>query len=90
MKTMLDLPAGLLDEAVRDGKRGTKTATIILALQELILREKCLRVGINEVGIPDLAIAQHADRLDIPLFSLDGHVPRGAGISELRLWPLSV
>ena len=52
------------------------------------LQEKCLRAGINKVGIPDLAIAQHAIRLDIPLFSLDGHFPLVAGISELRLWPV--
>ena len=52
MKTTLDLPDGLLDEAVRAGKRGTKTATIILALQELIRREKLSRLQSMRGSMP--------------------------------------
>ena len=36
MKTTLDLPANLLDEAMRVGKCGTKTATIIRALEQMV------------------------------------------------------
>lgn len=52
MKTTLDLPDGLLDEAVRIGKRGTKTATIVLALQELIRREKLARLQSMRGSMP--------------------------------------
>ena len=40
MKTTLDLPADILDEAVKASGEKTKTATIVLALQNLIRREK--------------------------------------------------
>ena len=51
------------------------------------LQERCIRAGINKVGVPDLVIAQHAMRLGVPLFSLDRHFALVAGISELKLWP---
>jgi hypothetical protein len=37
------------------------------------MQETCLRNGINKVGIPDLIIAQHAERNGLSLFSLDKH-----------------
>ena len=36
MKTTLDLPVNLLEEAMRVGKCGTKTATIIRALEQMV------------------------------------------------------
>lgn len=37
------------------------------------MQTKCLRKGINKVGIPDLLIAQHAIRNELQLYSLDKH-----------------
>ncbi|MBN2703643.1 MAG: PIN domain-containing protein [Pontiellaceae bacterium] len=37
------------------------------------LQVKCLRSGINKVGIPDLMIAQNAMQHDAALYSLDKH-----------------
>ncbi len=52
-----------------------------------LMQEKCLRAGINKVGVPDLMIAQHAIQLDVPLFSLDRHFSLLSTITELKLWP---
>ena len=51
------------------------------------LQEKCLKAGINKVGIPDLMIAQEAMRLGVPLFSLDRHFALIATVSHLQIWP---
>ena len=51
------------------------------------LQEKCLRAGINSVGIPDVIIALHSKGLDIPLFSIDRHFRLLAPLCGLRLWP---
>lgn len=51
------------------------------------LQEKCLRDGVNNVGIPDLAIALHAKNLGVPLFSLDRHFKLIAPLCGLSLWP---
>lgn len=40
MRTTLDLPEELLHEAMKLSRTGTKTAVIILALQELIRKSK--------------------------------------------------
>jgi len=40
MKTTLDLPEDILDEAVKVSHEKTKTATIVLALQNLIRQAK--------------------------------------------------
>ena len=40
MKTTLDLPEELLDEAMKVTRTGTKTGVIILALQELIRKSR--------------------------------------------------
>lgn len=40
MRTTLDLPEPLLLEAMKLSKSGTKTQTIILALEELVKRSK--------------------------------------------------
>lgn len=51
------------------------------------LQEKCLRAGVNNVGIPDLVIALHAKGLDLPLFSVDRHFRLIAPLCGLRIWP---
>lgn len=53
MKTTLDLPADLLDDAMRAGKCATKTATIVLALKELVRREKVARLRSMRGSMPD-------------------------------------
>ena len=40
MRTTLDLPENLLDEAMKITRTGTKTGVIILALRELIRKSK--------------------------------------------------
>ena len=40
MRTTLDLPEELLDEAMKITRTGTKTGVIILALRELIRKSK--------------------------------------------------
>ena len=40
MRTTLDLPEDLLDEAMKITRTGTKTGVIILALRELIRKSK--------------------------------------------------
>lgn len=40
MRTTLDLPENLLDEAMKLTSTRTKTAVIVLALEELIRKEK--------------------------------------------------
>ena len=51
------------------------------------LKEKSLRAGVNNVGIPDLVIALHAKGLDLPLFSVDRHFRLIAPLCGLRIWP---
>lgn len=40
MKTLIELPDGLIEEAMRMSKQNTKVATIKKALQDMINREK--------------------------------------------------
>ncbi len=40
MRTTLDLPEKLLNEAMKKTRTGTKTGVIVLALQELIRKSK--------------------------------------------------
>ena len=52
------------------------------------LQIKCLKHGINKVGLIDLIIARQAIDLDLPLFTLDKHFSLIAKIEpELKLWP---
>ena len=46
---------------------------------------KCLRSGINGIGIPDLMLAQNAKQNDCQIYSLDNHFKRMKGILELEL-----
>ena len=56
MKTTLDLPVNLLEEAMRVGKCPTKTGTIILALEQLIRREKIARLRKFRGRMPDFKL----------------------------------
>ncbi|EKD92748.1 MAG: hypothetical protein ACD_28C00344G0001 [uncultured bacterium] len=47
---------------------------------------KCLKSGINGVGIPDLIIAQNAIQNDVPLCSLDGHFFQIASKIKLKIF----
>ena len=56
MKTTLDLPVNLLDEAMRAGKCPTKTATIITALERMVRSAKLARLQQMRGTMPDFAI----------------------------------
>ena len=47
---------------------------------------KCIKVGINGVGIPDLIIAQNAKQNDSPLCSLDKHFIQMAPKVKLKIF----
>jgi len=52
------------------------------------LQVKCLRNGINKVGVTDLVIALDSMRRKIPLFTLDKHFKLIAKVvPQLKLWP---
>ncbi len=50
------------------------------------LQVKCLRSGINRVGISDLIIAQQTMREDLELYTLDKHFHRLREILELKIF----
>ena len=56
MKTTLELPADLLDEAMRVGKCGTKTATIIHALEQLVRSVKLANLRSMRGTMPDFSL----------------------------------
>jgi len=56
MKTTLDLPPKLIDEAMRTGKCGTKTETIILALQCFVRQEKLSRLRSMRGSMPGFSL----------------------------------
>ena len=56
MKTTLDLPSDLLDAAMRAGGCDTKTGTIVLALEQLVRREKLARLRAMRGTMPDLSL----------------------------------
>ncbi len=56
MKTTLDLPANLLDEAMRVAKCGTKTATIIRALEQMVRSVKLSRLRAMRGTMPDFSL----------------------------------
>ena len=55
MRTTLDLPQDLLDEAMNATRARTKTGVIVLALEELIRKSKISKLK-NFKGKVDLAI----------------------------------
>lgn len=52
------------------------------------LQVKCLRSGINSVGIPDLIIAQNALSHSCAIYSLDKHFRLLSGVVKLRCYKL--
>ena len=56
MKTTLDLPVKLLDEAMKLGKCPTKTATIVVALEQMIRSAKLARLRQMRGAIPDFSL----------------------------------
>ncbi|MFH0997941.1 MAG: PIN domain-containing protein [Pseudomonadota bacterium] len=46
---------------------------------------KCLKNGLNGIGIPDLIIAQNAKQNDCQIFSLDNHFSRMKAILGLQI-----
>jgi hypothetical protein len=47
---------------------------------------RCLRAGINKVGIPDLLVAQNCVQNDLHLFTLDNHFHSISRFIPLKLW----
>ena len=56
MKTTLDLPVNLLDEAMKLGKCPTKTATIVVALEHMIRSAKLNRLRQMRGAMPDFSL----------------------------------
>ena len=56
MKTTLDLPANLLEEAMKVGVCGTKTATIIRALEQMVRSVKLSRLRAMRGTMPDFSL----------------------------------
>ena len=46
---------------------------------------KCLKTGLNQIGIPDLIIVQNAKQNQCDVYSLDNHFKLMKDILELRL-----
>ena len=49
------------------------------------LQVKCLRSGVNKVGIPDLIIAQNAIQNEMPVYSLDKHFSLIGNCTSLKI-----
>jgi hypothetical protein len=47
---------------------------------------RCLKAGINGVGIPDLLIVQNARQSECGIFSLDSHFKKMRDIFELEIY----
>ena len=56
MKTTLDLPVELLDSAMAAGKCRTKTAAIILALEQLVRTSRMAKLRAHRGRIPDFGL----------------------------------
>ena len=56
MKTTLDLPVDLLEEAMKESRCPTKTATIVTALEQLVRSAKLARLQSLRGSIPDFTL----------------------------------
>ena len=56
MKTTLDLPVDLLEEAMKESRCPTKTATIVAALEQLVRSAKLARLQSFRGSIPDFTL----------------------------------
>lgn len=60
---------------------------IIINWEQLIdYQYKCLKKGINGIGIPDLLIAQNAKQNDCIIYSLDNHFKLMSDIINIQLF----
>ena len=60
--------------------------TLEIDWREIIeLQTRCLRQGLNGIGIPDLIIAQNAKQHGCEVFSLDGHFVLLRKLAGLRV-----
>ncbi len=60
---------------------------IVLKWDEIIgLQYKCLKNGINGIGIPDLIIAQNAKQNNCKIYSLDNHFNLLGRIIKIKLF----
>ena len=76
-------------------KRQAKIIQLIKSINRLELninwsqlidfQSKCLKNGINGIGIPDLIIAQNAIQNDCSVYSLEKHFKMMTSVIELRL-----
>ena len=49
------------------------------------IQEKCLKKGINGIGIPDLIIAQNAIQNSVPIYTFDKHFTEISKVTKLKL-----
>ena len=56
MKTTLDLPVELLDTAMAVGNCRTKTAAIILALEQMVRMSRMTKLRTHRGGMPDFRL----------------------------------
>jgi hypothetical protein len=54
--------------------------------QIITFQSKCLKKGLNEIGIPDLIVAQNAKQNRCEIYSLDNHFNLIKDILELQLF----
>lgn len=55
--------------------------------QLIVYQHKCLKNGINGIGIPDLIIAQNAKQNKSRVYSLDNHFSLLSKILDIHLYP---
>lgn len=53
--------------------------------QIIDFQTRCLKNGINGIGIPDLIIAQNAIQNDCEIFTLDNHFEKIASIIDIKV-----
>ena len=56
MKTTLDLPVDLIEEAMKAGHCPTKTATIVMALKQMVRSAKLMRLQKMRGSMPDFSV----------------------------------
>lgn len=84
MKTTLDLPVDLLEEAMKESRCPTKTATIVAALEQLVRSAKLARLQSLRGSLPDFKLdlafaAGSLGRSDTPRLPVAEATPAGQG-----------
>lgn len=99
MRTTLDLPKDLIDEAMKathifenpqpaedNNPAHVKNLSLTMDWKQIIeFQFMCLKSGLNGIGIPDLVIAQNAKQHGCEIYSLDSHFMLIKDILDLRL-----